>query len=64
LEVSVKPSLPQTGLRASELIGLTCGDLRLGTGAHITCLGKGRICRIRHSRPYVATGTMLRRRFS
>ncbi|MGH2946507.1 MAG: tyrosine-type recombinase/integrase [Solirubrobacteraceae bacterium] len=36
----------QTGLRASELIGLTCGDLRLGTGAHVTCLGKGRKQRI------------------
>ncbi|MDQ3607559.1 MAG: site-specific integrase [Actinomycetota bacterium] len=36
----------QTGLRASELIGLTCGALRLGTGAHVTCLGKGRKQRI------------------
>jgi len=36
----------QTGLRASELLGLTCGDLRLGTGAHVTCLGKGRKQRI------------------
>jgi len=36
----------QTGLRASELIGLTCGDLRLGTGAHVSCLGKGRKHRI------------------
>lgn len=36
----------QTGLRASELIGLACGDLRLGTGAHVTCLGKGRKQRI------------------
>jgi site-specific recombinase XerD len=36
----------QTGLRASELIGLTCGDLRLGTGAHVSCLGKGRKQRI------------------
>jgi len=26
----------QTGLRASELLGLTCEDLRLSTGAHIT----------------------------
>lgn len=32
----------QTGLRASELIGLTPGDVVLGTGAHIRCLGKGR----------------------
>jgi integrase/recombinase XerD len=36
----------QTGLRASELISLTCADLRLGTGAHVTCLGKGRKQRI------------------
>jgi len=36
----------QTGLRASELLGLTCEDLRLSTGAHITCLGKGRKQRI------------------
>jgi integrase/recombinase XerD len=36
----------QTGLRASELIGLTCGDLRLGVGAHVSCLGKGRKQRI------------------
>jgi integrase/recombinase XerD len=36
----------QTGLRASELIGLTCADLRLGTGAHVSTLGKGRKQRI------------------
>lgn len=36
----------QTGLRASELIGLACGDLRLGTGAHVSCIGKGRKQRI------------------
>ena len=32
----------QTGLRVSELIGLTCGDVSLGTGAHVRCMGKGR----------------------
>jgi len=32
----------QTGLRTSELVGLTLGDVVLGTGAHIRCLGKGR----------------------
>lgn len=32
----------QTGLRASELIGLRCQDVALGTGAHIRCTGKGR----------------------
>jgi integrase/recombinase XerD len=29
-------------LRASELIGLNCRDIVLGTGAHIRCQGKGR----------------------
>ena len=32
----------QTGLRVSELTGLTCADLVLGTGAHVCCTGKGR----------------------
>jgi site-specific recombinase XerD len=32
----------QTGLRVSELVGLRCGDIALGTGAHVRCLGKGR----------------------
>ncbi|MFI5091052.1 MAG: tyrosine-type recombinase/integrase [Terriglobales bacterium] len=32
----------QTGLRASELTTLTCGDVHLGTGAHLSTLGKGR----------------------
>jgi site-specific recombinase XerD len=32
----------QTGLRVSELTGLTCGDVHLGIGAHVRCLGKGR----------------------
>ncbi len=32
----------QTGLRISELAGLTCGDLVFGTGAHVHCVGKGR----------------------
>jgi site-specific recombinase XerD len=36
----------QTGLRASELIGLSLGDVHLGTGAHVSCLGKGRKNRI------------------
>jgi integrase/recombinase XerD len=36
----------QTGLRASELIGLTRGDIQLGVGAHLSCLGKGRKQRI------------------
>jgi integrase/recombinase XerD len=36
----------QTGLRASELVGLTCRDVHLGTGPHIACHGKGRKDRI------------------
>lgn len=31
-----------TGLRVSELTGLNCGDVSLGTGASVRCLGKGR----------------------
>ena len=36
----------QTGLRISELTGLTIGDVHLGTGAHVSCHGKGRKDRI------------------
>jgi integrase/recombinase XerD len=36
----------QTGLRASELTSLSCGDIHLGTGAHVSCTGKGRKRRI------------------
>jgi site-specific recombinase XerD len=36
----------QTGLRASELTGLTCGDVHLGSGPHVSCHGKGRKDRI------------------
>lgn len=36
----------QTGLRISELIGLTRGDVHLGAGAHVACHGKGRKDRI------------------
>jgi integrase/recombinase XerD len=32
----------QTGLRVSELINLSCGDITLGAGAHVRCVGKGR----------------------
>lgn len=32
----------QAGLRVSELTGLTAGDVHLGTGPHVRCLGKGR----------------------
>ncbi len=36
----------QTGLRVSELLHLTHGDVHLGTGPHVSCLGKGRKQRI------------------
>jgi site-specific recombinase XerD len=36
----------QTGLRASELVGLTSRDVHLGTGAYVACHGKGRKDRI------------------
>lgn len=36
----------QTGLRVSELIGLTISDVHLGVGAHLSCRGKGRKERI------------------
>jgi integrase len=32
----------QTGLRVSELTGLTCGDVTLRAGANLRCRGKGR----------------------
>ena len=32
----------QTGLRVSELTGLSIADAALGTGAHVHCVGKGR----------------------
>ena len=44
----------QTGLRASELVGLRCKDLVLGVGAHIRCLGKGRKERSTPLRPDTA----------
>jgi integrase/recombinase XerD len=36
----------ETGLRVSEITGLTCADLVLGNGAHVRCHGKGRKQRI------------------
>jgi integrase/recombinase XerD len=36
----------QTGLRATELTSLTIADVHLGTGAHVSCTGKGRKQRI------------------
>jgi integrase/recombinase XerD len=36
----------QTGLRISELIRLRCGDVHLGAGPHVSCVGKGRKQRV------------------
>jgi site-specific recombinase XerD len=54
----------QTGLRVSELIGLDCQDVVLGTGAHVRCLGKGRKQRCTPLRPETAKmlGAWLRER--
>jgi integrase/recombinase XerD len=32
----------ETGMRVSELTGLTCDAIQLGTGGHVRCHGKGR----------------------
>ena len=32
----------QSGFRVSELVALRCDDVKLGPGAHVCCLGKGR----------------------
>ena len=48
----------QTGLRASEITGLTRRDIHLGTGAYVACRGKGRKDRISPLTP--ATVTILR----
>ncbi|HXX23158.1 MAG TPA: tyrosine-type recombinase/integrase [Terriglobia bacterium] len=44
----------QTGLRVSELTGLNCQDVALGSGAHVRCLGKGRKQRCTPLRPETA----------
>lgn len=44
----------QTGLRVSELSGLSCQDVILGTGAHVHCQGKGRRHRCTPLRPETA----------
>lgn len=36
----------ETGMRASEIVGLSCASVRLGTGAHVRCEGKGRKQRV------------------
>jgi integrase/recombinase XerD len=45
----------QTGLRASELTGLTCGDVHLSRGAYVACHGKGRKDRITPLTPGTVT---------
>lgn len=44
----------QTGLRVSEITGLNCQHVVLGTGAHVRCLGKGRKQRCTPLRPETA----------
>lgn len=44
----------QTGLRVSELVGLKCQDVVLGTGAHVQSFGKGRKHRCTPLRPETA----------
>ena len=44
----------QTGLRVSELTGLNCQHVLLGTGAHVRCVGKGRKQRCTPLRPETA----------
>jgi integrase len=51
----------RAGLRISEALALTESDLDPKTGSVLVRVGKGRICRMQHMRPYVAPGTMLRR---
>jgi integrase/recombinase XerD len=45
----------QTGLRVSELINLSRGDVVLGAGAHVRCMGKGRKERATPVRKEVST---------
>ena len=44
----------QTGLRVSELVGLRCEDIVLGSGPHVRCRGKGRKQRCTPLRKQVA----------
>jgi site-specific recombinase XerD len=49
----------QTGLRVSELTGLSIADLTLGPGAHVHCTGKGR--KERRTPLIAPTSSVLRR---
>jgi site-specific recombinase XerD len=51
----------QTGLRASELLGLRCQNIVLGPSAHVQCLGKGR--KVRSTPLRKETVTVLRNSF-
>src|ERR1700722_19900355 len=51
----------QTGLRASELLGLRCQDIVLGPSAHVQCQGKGR--KVRSTPLRKETATVLRNWF-
>ena len=46
----------QTGLRNSEITSLRQQDVKLGTGAHVRCIGKGRKTRCTPLQPGVAAG--------
>ncbi|MGH2850378.1 MAG: tyrosine-type recombinase/integrase [Solirubrobacteraceae bacterium] len=50
----------RAGLRISEALSLQESDLDRSRGAVLVRLGKGGLCRNRHSPPYVAVRTMLR----
>jgi integrase len=47
----------QCGLRVSELTAMCCGDVHLGTGAHVRCHGKGRKDRLTPLTPATNLGT-------
>ena len=52
--VGIEPFFWLVFRQVSELIGLNCQDIVLGTGAHVRCLGKGRKQRCTPLRPETA----------